>query len=186
MTPLFRRILVPYDFSTAATKALEIAIELASGARGRIVVLHAIAEFTPVAAFPAAGEMVWIPPDNLEKNVRQQLETAVAKSVGRRHVPVDCRVEIGDPFQRIIDAARGAESIVMGTVGRTGLTHLLIGSVAEKVVRHSPVPVLTIRPDAAERMRRRTARAHRGSTPRAGRSSSRRAPARRRSPRRSS
>ena len=55
------------------------------------------------------------------------------------------RGEIGDASPRIIDAARRADSIVMATSGRTGLAHFLIGSVAEKVVRHAAVPVLTMR-----------------------------------------
>jgi nucleotide-binding universal stress UspA family protein len=55
------------------------------------------------------------------------------------------RVELGYAAQGIIDAARGHDSIVMATSGRTALTHFLIGSVAEKVVRHAPVPVLTLR-----------------------------------------
>ena len=51
---------------------------------------------------------------------------------------------IADPFEAIMQAARGSSAIVMGTLGRTGLPHLLIGSIAEKTVRHSPVPVLTV------------------------------------------
>jgi nucleotide-binding universal stress UspA family protein len=118
-------------------------------------VLHAIPEMMPVTSFPGAGETAWIPPENLEADTRKALEALVAKVVGRRRVPVEPRVELGDPFQRIMDAARGVDSIIIGTVGRTGLAHLLIGSVAEKVVRHSPVPVLTVRPDAAARVARR-------------------------------
>ncbi len=156
MTQLFRTILVPHDFSDAADEALGIAAELAAAHRGRIVVLHAIAEYAPVSVFPGAGEVSWVPPENLEADVRAQLESTVRQAIGRRRVRTECRVESGDPFQRIIDAARGVDSIVMGTLGRTGLAHLLIGSVAEKVVRHAPVPVLTIRPDAVSRSARRT------------------------------
>ena len=170
--PLFRRILVPHDFSEAATKALEIALTLAAANRGRIVVLHAIADLSSIAGFPPAGEMVWIPPQNLEADTRKSLEALIGKIVGRKRVPVETRVTIGDPFQRIIDGARGCDSIVIGTVGRTGLAHLLIGSVAEKVVRHAPVPVLTIRPAAATRMARR-AKSTRARKSRAGRVSSR-------------
>jgi len=54
-----------------------------------------------------------------------------------------------------VQAARAADSIVMATLGRTGLAHLVIGSVAEKVVRHSPVPVLTLRPSAIRSALRR-------------------------------
>jgi nucleotide-binding universal stress UspA family protein len=63
-------------------------------------------------------------------------------------------VQLGDPTTRIVAAAKNADLIVMATEGRTGLSHLLIGSVAEKVVRHSPVPVLTVRPPAARKVRR--------------------------------
>jgi nucleotide-binding universal stress UspA family protein len=57
-----------------------------------------------------------------------------------------------------VDAARGADLIVMSTMGRTGLSHLLVGSVAEKVVRHAPVPVLTLRPAGARKARRGASR----------------------------
>jgi len=67
---------------------------------------------------------------------------------------------MGDPFHRIADLARRVDLVVMSTASRTGLAHLLIGSVAEKVVRHSPVPVLTLR--AAVRERARTRRRDRG------------------------
>ncbi len=59
--------------------------------------------------------------------------------------PVTYRVDVGDASQCILDAARRADVVVMSTSGRSGLKHLLIGSVAEKIVRHSTVPVLTIR-----------------------------------------
>jgi nucleotide-binding universal stress UspA family protein len=60
-------------------------------------------------------------------------------------------VVLGHPVERILDAARRADTIVMATAGRSGLAHLVIGSVAERVVRHAPVPVLTIRPAARRR-----------------------------------
>ncbi|TMB48311.1 MAG: universal stress protein [Deltaproteobacteria bacterium] len=80
---------------------------------------------------------------------------------GARAPRTRCRVVLGDPLQRILAAARDADSIVIATAGRTGLSHLLIGSVAEKVVRHAPVPVLTIRPPAKRRTSTGPARAAR-------------------------
>jgi nucleotide-binding universal stress UspA family protein len=59
------------------------------------------------------------------------------------------------PVSHIADAARGVDLIVMATAGRTGVSHLLMGSVAEKVVRHAPVPVLTLPPAARRRRTRR-------------------------------
>jgi nucleotide-binding universal stress UspA family protein len=64
------------------------------------------------------------------------------------------RVVMGDPVDRILDAACAVDSIVMATSGRTGLSRLLIGSVAERVVRHAPVPVLALRPGATRKKTR--------------------------------
>jgi universal stress protein A len=158
-TPLFRRVLVPHDFSEPATRALRVAAALARDHRGRLAVLHVIMPFQPVTAFPGMGQGVWIPPADLVVTVRRRLEALVHRVVSGRAAPrAECLVVIGDPFYRIMDAARRADSIVMATAGRTGLTHLLIGSVAEKVVRHAEVPVLTVRP-AGRRARRGRSRA---------------------------
>jgi nucleotide-binding universal stress UspA family protein len=54
-------------------------------------------------------------------------------------------VTVGDPAAQLLDAARHADCVVMSTHGRTGLAHFILGSVAEKIVRHAPVPVLTLR-----------------------------------------
>lgn len=156
MRQVFRRILVPYDFSDAARAALEVAADLAARHGGTLTVVHAIAPVYPVSAFAGAGELpVWIPPDDLRGEARARLEKEVARVVGRRVPKVTCRVVVGDPHRCILEAARRADSIVMATLGRTGLAHLVIGSVAEKIVRHSPVPVLTLRPRASRRVLRR-------------------------------
>jgi nucleotide-binding universal stress UspA family protein len=145
VTRLFRRILVPHDFSEDANRALAVAADLAAAHRGRLTVLHAIVPFYPVAGFPPAEELAWVPPPNLEDDTRVKLQALVRRILGRRKVTCECRVVIAEAYQAILDAAGRADSIVMATVGRSGLSHLLIGSVAEKVVRHAPVPVLTIR-----------------------------------------
>lgn len=137
MKALFRVVLVPHDFSLHATRALRLAARLA-GPRGRLIVLHVVPEFRNAVAQRArlAG-------------ARRRLARVVARALGRGDGPAAvCRVEAGDPFRRIAAAARGADSIVISTLGRTGLPRLVIGSVAEKVVRHAPVPVLSLRPPA--------------------------------------
>ena len=154
MAKLFRRILVPHDFSAPATRALRTAAELATANGGRLLVLHAIAPFYPVTDLPLAEAAAWIPPAKLVADARKRLEAVVARTVRGRRPPVACRVEIGDPYQRIMAAARGVDTIVMATEGRTGLTHLLIGSVAEKVVRHALVPVLVLRAGTRKRRNR--------------------------------
>jgi nucleotide-binding universal stress UspA family protein len=174
MTRLFRKVLVPHDFSPQATQALRAAAELAARDRGRLSVLHAVPPVYPVAGLPPVAPAEWFPPPvaspDLIATERRRLEGVVAREVPRGlRVPVECRVVIGDPFASIMSAARGVTAIVMATLGRTGLPHLLLGSVAEKVVRHSPVPVLTVRPrvlrkrSASRRPRARSRRRRSGS-----------------------
>jgi nucleotide-binding universal stress UspA family protein len=155
---------VPYDFSAPATRALRAAADLAVAHKGRIVVLHALPPVYPVVGLPPLALRKAFPPPAegpvLVARVRQRLEGLVAREIsGRRKRRVECRVVIADPFEAIMQAARGASVIVMGTLGRTGLPHLLLGSVAQKTVRHSPVPVFTIRPRV---MRARAGRRRRG------------------------
>jgi nucleotide-binding universal stress UspA family protein len=147
---MFRRILVPYDFSDHATRALEIAAGL-GGPDSTLTVLHAVVPVYATVGVPGA-EMTWTPPPEMVGDLRHQLEQIVVRTVGRAIAArVRCRVVTADPLTAILGAARRADVIVMTTVGRTGLTHLLMGSVAEKVVRHATVPVLTIHPTAARR-----------------------------------
>jgi nucleotide-binding universal stress UspA family protein len=157
---LFRRILVPHDFSDAATEAMRVAAGLAKRHGGRLTVLHVVTPYQPVTYLPEVAG--WISDRDIVAGAKRSLDELVRRELrGKEAPPADFHVDLGDPSTRIIDAARNADSIVMGTEGRTGLSHLLIGSVAEKVVRHSPVPVLTIRPAGPRRGRRPSSRARR-------------------------
>jgi nucleotide-binding universal stress UspA family protein len=143
---LFRNVLVPYDFSPDADRALRVALELSRKERGRVTVLHAIPLLSrvvgvPPGVFPPAVRSAALPADQ-----QRRLEARVARALRGRKAPrVACSVVVGDPHAAILDAARRCSAIVMGTLGLTGLAHLVIGSVAEKVVRHAGIPVLTIR-----------------------------------------
>jgi nucleotide-binding universal stress UspA family protein len=151
---IFRRILVPHDFSEAATHAFRVAVQLAKRHRGRLTVLHVVPPYQPMTYVPEVS--VWIPDADIVKGTRRSLVDVVRRGLRGRGAPrarVD--VQLGDPAAKIVAAAKAADCIVMSTEGRTGLAHLLIGSVAEKVVRHSPVPVLTVRPPAPRRRRER-------------------------------
>lgn len=162
MEGLFRKVLVPYDFSPHAERALGIALELARKEHGRATVLHAI---------PLLSRMVGVPPGvfppamlsaALPDEQRRRLEARVARVLrGRKGPPVACRVVVAEPLTAILDAAERSTAIVMGTLGLTGLAHLMIGSVAEKVVRHAGIPVLTVRAGARRRGRRATRRRRR-------------------------
>jgi universal stress protein A len=154
---VFRRILVAHDFSTHAADALRTAVGLLAP-NGRVVVLHVVVPVLPVTDIATAGIVSYVSPEEQVANGERELARVIAKVPPRLRRRVEGRVEVGDPHQRIVAAARGMDLVVMSTAGRTGLAHLLIGSVAEKVVRHSPVPVLTVRPRAQRRVPRRAAR----------------------------
>jgi nucleotide-binding universal stress UspA family protein len=158
MAQLFSKILVPHDASEPATHALKVAADLALRSGGRLVVLRAIAPFLPFSDLGSMEGSGWIPPEDVVALELASLERTVAKTLSRNAPPVECRVVVGPPYETILDAATGVDSIVMATHGRTGLAHVLIGSVAEKVVRHSPVPVLTIRPASSDAPRRTSKR----------------------------
>jgi len=153
---LFRRILVPHDFSDAADQALREAAALARARGGRLHVLYVQEPFyVPInvqaETMPNALDFV---PDQ-----RRTLERRVQKVLGATAPPLTVSVEVAQPTSAILAAAGKADSIVMATSGRTGLSHLVLGSVAERVVRLAPVPVLTIRvPKAKARAKRSSAR----------------------------
>jgi nucleotide-binding universal stress UspA family protein len=145
----FKRILVPVDFSPCSRLALEQASVLAYSLNATIDLLH-VWQPPPVVA-PEA--MIGTGSNNpgLVQIAKQQAETAMGDFVKRARDTgtriEGARVEPGDPARTIVDEAeRGNyDLIAMGTHGRTGLAHLLLGSVAEKVVRRSSRPVMTVR-----------------------------------------
>jgi len=154
MPGIFRRILVPHDFSEAADDALRIAVQLARQHGGSLTVMHVVPPY-PLVGVPAPTTTI-VTEGQILASARQNLDALVRRRVrGPRAPRVRTMVVPGDPHRRIVEAAAMATSVVMATEGRTGLSHLLIGSVTEKVVRHCPRPVLTLRPRAAPRRRPR-------------------------------
>ncbi len=157
----FRVILVPTDFSACSDGALALAADLARHHGARIVLLHAsdvgggIDLETPIQPEGARAPLA------MGAFVRSSAAVELAAEARRAGVTdlVELRVEIGRPAECIVAVARavGADVIVMGTHGRTGLVHLLVGSVTERVVRTATVPVLTVRPRCADDADHRTA-----------------------------
>jgi nucleotide-binding universal stress UspA family protein len=135
--------------------ALKAAARLAREHRGTLTVLHVVVPFYVPADVPFGFAADAMPsPTMFVPEQRKRLTSLVDKALGKDAPRVTYRVDVGDASQCILDAARRADSIVMSTSGRSGLSHLLIGSVAEKVVRHARVPVLTIRvPEKTSRAR---------------------------------
>jgi universal stress protein A len=152
---LFQRILVPHDFSEPANHALDVAADLAKTHRGTITVLHVLTPFYSGPGYPTQAEIAWTPPTEMAAERRARLERLVRERLGARAPRVACEVVTGEALPAILDAARSSDAIVMATLGRTGLAHLLIGSVAEKVVRHASVPVLIVRPAPPRRQKGR-------------------------------
>jgi universal stress protein A len=146
-----RHILAPTDFSDYSKKALSDALELAQTFGAKLSLLHVI-EPPP---YPIEG---FVPPTmgaDLLGDLERQASTELAQllpDAQEATIEVTRAVAIGAPSQKIVETAEAehVDLIVMATHGRTGLSHLLIGSVAERVVRTAPCPVLTIRPPAAQ------------------------------------
>ncbi|MBC7170924.1 MAG: universal stress protein, partial [Polyangiaceae bacterium] len=140
-----RTVLCPIDFSQGSSAATEYAIELAQKLGARVHLLHVYP--LPMLAAPDGGLMV------TPQTVAQMSEEAAqaTKRIGeewrQKGFEIETHVGDGAPHLEIVRTAERlhADLIVMGTHGRSGLAHFLIGSVAEKVVRSSPIPVLTVR-----------------------------------------
>lgn len=132
-------ILAPTDFSVHANQAVTSAFELAQTCGAKLSLLHVI-------EIPEYAIEVALPLADLEQQARQSLAGLLPKAVAA-HVEVTRLVELGVPYLRILEVARTehVDLIVMATHGRTGLGHLVLGSVAERIVRLAPCPVLTIR-----------------------------------------
>ena len=142
----YEQILVPTDFSADADHALEHAIGLARQFQSRLTLLHVVYLYLPGSAeagFPAYTAQLKREADQQLQGPRSRVEAA--------GVPFDAFTEMGVPADRIVEVAkdRQVDLIVMGTQGRTGLPHLLLGSVAERVARLAPCPVMVTRRDAA-------------------------------------
>lgn len=141
-----RRILVPLDFSRQAAPVLEWALHLATEHRSSIVLLHVY--HLPVEFQQLEGAYL---PADFWANVKQEAEQQLglhAERVRAGGIEVEAQVREGYPATVIVEEAesRGADLIVLGTHGHTGIKHLLLGSIAERVVQHAPCPVLTVKP----------------------------------------
>lgn len=147
-----KRILVPMDFSSDSLHALACAAELASSFGAELRLLHVVEPIYVAEPYLGISPNVGRFLDEQRRIGKEQLERIAAdlKKQGHR---VRTAVEYGSPAPVIVDTAKsgGASLIVMGTHGRTGLAHMLIGSVAEKVVRRASCPVLTVRGAAKKR-----------------------------------
>lgn len=143
----FHKIMVPVDFSLGSREALVTAAELARELNAKLVVAHV----RDSSQWAIGGDFKLAPEIIQEMVISEEAELAKwkihARELGVKQVETLFRT--GAPWDQIVAAARedpAIDLIVMGTHGRTGLKHVLVGSVAEKTVRHAPCPVLVVRP----------------------------------------
>lgn len=151
MTIEVRTILVPIDFSPNAQAVLEWAAHLAEEHQSRLVLLHVY--HLPVDFQQLEG--AYLPPDfwtQVKSDAAENLERAAAP-IRARGIAVETVVREGYPATAIEEEARArhADLVVIGTRGHTGVKHLLLGSVAERVVQKAPCPVLAVKTDATPR-----------------------------------
>jgi nucleotide-binding universal stress UspA family protein len=141
------RILVPTDFSEPSDEALEYAKGLATCLGSSIHVLHVLEDLAAhawttevyVSALPGVHE-------EMERQARERLDQALTPEEKTKY-KAELALRMGSAFVEVLRYARehGIDLIVMGTHGRGAIAHMLLGSVAERVVRKAPCPVLTVR-----------------------------------------
>ncbi len=149
---MFRHLLVPVDFSDTSRKALDAAVDLAAGLSGRITLLHVgpvpdlyPPDFAPGGASQVPALLIDMYQRMAEK--QEQALNALAKEAIPEAIPRALRMREGFPPDEILEEvkASGCDGIVMGTHGRSGMTRVLLGSVADRVIRGAQVPVVVVR-----------------------------------------
>jgi nucleotide-binding universal stress UspA family protein len=170
----FKRILCPVDLSPFSLEALQLAVTLASASKAALYVLHVIDNrfdeiyMTRITQTdPASLELYKQEPLRRSKMMKATVEHSevMLKQFCHdavEHLPkVRYLVSSGVPIERILEAAEDhrIDLIVLATHGRTGVKRLLIGNVAERVVRHAPCPVLTVKPRMVARRSKRSEKA---------------------------
>lgn len=140
----FKHILVATDFSTSSGAAVELALDMATRFEAGLTLLHVweIPVYPYMELMLSSAEIA----NSVEKAASACLETKL-KEIQSRLPRAKSRLATGLPWQQIVEAIKEskADLLIMGTHGRRGFAHALMGSVAEKLVRLSPVPVLTVR-----------------------------------------
>jgi len=140
-----QHFLVPLDFSEYANQALDYAIHLAGKLDARLTLLHVI-QSLPLGGVDMGVTVPYTYMQELEAEIMESMNDYLQR-VTAAGLEGEITVVHGVPFHEIIELAKNqhVDLIIMGTHGRTGFQHVLLGSVAEKVVRMAPCPVLVAR-----------------------------------------
>lgn len=140
MADSFKKILCAVDFGPSTKMTIEMARQIAESNNGTVLLLHVV----PMPIESIGQPLMVEPLRGAEEDARRHLNHLAADNLTHAYEII---VLTGEPAPTIIEAAQehAADLIVMATHGRTGLKHFFLGSVAERVVRESPVPVMTVR-----------------------------------------
>lgn len=140
------KVVHPTDFSDCAGQAQALAVDLVGKLGGEIVLLQVLVETPLYGEGVLSGSQVQSVYDAQRRWAEETLEARVA-DLRQRGIKASGRVQAGIPYEVIVKIAEEelADMIVMGTHGRSGLNRVLLGSVAERVIRLAPCPVLTVR-----------------------------------------
>ncbi|MFO1499475.1 MAG: universal stress protein [Verrucomicrobiota bacterium] len=138
-----KRILVPVDFSECSDKALRYAQKFAEQFGSQIVLLHVIQPMVYPSEFGYPPPVV----DTIDETMREKVVSRLSTLASGISAATEALVRMGQPYHEITTAAEelDVDLIIIPTHGRTGLKHVVLGSTAERVVRHAPCPVLTVR-----------------------------------------
>jgi len=142
----FKKLLVPTDYSELSVSAIDCAMAFSRMSGARIYLMHTL-DTIPVLALQAVDLTTEAVMSETERNARTDLHLFAVSKIGNIHDLVEV-VRKGIAEEEIVKFAKeeDVDLIIMATHGRSGLSHVLMGSVAEKVIQQSPVPVLVVNP----------------------------------------
>jgi nucleotide-binding universal stress UspA family protein len=147
-----RKIMVAYDISDYSKEALVFASELADELKSDLMVVNVINQREVDAVKRAEMEAVSFSADQFIKDRKKdRLEqiNQIIEEISAKHLPIEIKIKTGVPFRELIQAAKdgGVDLVVMGRKGRSNLAGIFFGTTAEKMFRHCPVPLLSLRKD---------------------------------------
>lgn len=140
---MFERILVPTDFSSCAEQALEVALHVAEKFDATITLMHACEP----PSYAYAGAMAPVDLVTPVQDAAREMTRRAFADLKRRYAKADCVLAFGTASMEILACVdkHAAELVVIGSRGRTAIGRVVLGSVAARIVRLAPVPVLTVR-----------------------------------------
>jgi universal stress protein A len=153
-TMAIKRILVPIDFSDDSLNALAYARDFARPFGAELILLYVVEPIyyaTPADLYVTTPNVAFLMDE--QRRIGKQQLARLGADMEKKHERFRGVVKVGSPSQSILDTSKSAHAdmVIMSTHGRTGFAHMLLGSVAEKVVRGATCPVLTVRRTAVSR-----------------------------------